>query len=276
MPSHSSINLACSRPTMPSASCSLYRRSRTPSPPGRTPPRAPRRASCGTAHKLACGAARKLKSARTTPRPGRRACPRAPAPWLSRCSRLPARRAPELLGVPQTPLTPWPCRSGSSPAAKGCDLCMQRGGSSVPRAVQTCRAYRRAAPILGAAPVTGAIWRFPLPRGSYSTHSQQHVAGLPFLTRAMPLPLQPRGGMRDKPGKPADLYHTCYCLSGLAQAQAAAGLVVGGPSNGLAPVDPLCNVRADRLAFALAHFQAQKRGEESGERGAGSSLRPPA
>lgn len=24
-----------------------------------------------------------------------------------------------------------------------------------------------------------------------------------------------RGGLRDKPGKPADLYHTCYCLSGL-------------------------------------------------------------
>jgi protein farnesyltransferase subunit beta len=29
------------------------------------------------------------------------------------------------------------------------------------------------------------------------------------------------GGLRDKPGKHADLYHTCYCLSGLAVAQHA-------------------------------------------------------
>lgn len=29
----------------------------------------------------------------------------------------------------------------------------------------------------------------------------------------------PRGGMRDKPGKPPDAYHTCYVLAGLAGAQ---------------------------------------------------------
>ncbi|KAL1924243.1 uncharacterized protein VTP21DRAFT_7278 [Calcarisporiella thermophila] len=28
-----------------------------------------------------------------------------------------------------------------------------------------------------------------------------------------------RGGMRDKPGKPVDYYHTCYCLSGLSTSQ---------------------------------------------------------
>jgi len=28
-----------------------------------------------------------------------------------------------------------------------------------------------------------------------------------------------RGGMRDKPGKSSDFYHTCYCLSGLSVAQ---------------------------------------------------------
>lgn len=33
-----------------------------------------------------------------------------------------------------------------------------------------------------------------------------------------------RGGLRDKPGKSPDYYHTCYCLSGLAQAQHASGL----------------------------------------------------
>ena len=29
----------------------------------------------------------------------------------------------------------------------------------------------------------------------------------------------PRGGLRDKPGKPPDAYHTCYVLAGLAGAQ---------------------------------------------------------
>ncbi|KAJ3399146.1 hypothetical protein HDV05_002024 [Chytridiales sp. JEL 0842] len=29
----------------------------------------------------------------------------------------------------------------------------------------------------------------------------------------------PRGGLRDKPGKSPDYYHTCYCLSGLSVAQ---------------------------------------------------------
>ena len=33
----------------------------------------------------------------------------------------------------------------------------------------------------------------------------------------------PRGGFRDKPGKPVDYYHTCYCLSGLASCQAISG-----------------------------------------------------
>ena len=34
----------------------------------------------------------------------------------------------------------------------------------------------------------------------------------------------PRGGFRDKPGKPVDYYHTCYCLSGLALCQELSGL----------------------------------------------------
>lgn len=29
---------------------------------------------------------------------------------------------------------------------------------------------------------------------------------------ALPLAQPPRGGLRDKPGKSADYYHTCYCL----------------------------------------------------------------
>jgi protein farnesyltransferase subunit beta len=63
-----------------------------------------------------------------------------------------------------------------------------------------------------------------------------------------------RGGMRDKPGKHVDYYHTCYCLSGLSSAQHASGVVVGGARNALARADPLCNVVADRVAAAAAHF----------------------
>lgn len=97
---------------------------------------------------------------------------------------------------------------------------------------------------------------------------------------------QQEGGLRDKPGIRADLYHSCYCLSGLSAAQHdAAGArlpfgssaasvargaacrrpaepleecgeatpgVFGSPSNGLPPVDVLCNVRLDRSAQFLA------------------------
>ena len=56
------------------------------------------------------------------------------------------------------------------------------------------------------------------------------------------------GGLRDKPGKGRDLYHTCYCLSGLSSAQHYGGAgVLGGPANGVERADPLVNVAASRL-----------------------------
>jgi protein farnesyltransferase subunit beta len=56
------------------------------------------------------------------------------------------------------------------------------------------------------------------------------------------------GGLRDKPGKPRDFYHTCYCLSGLASAQHAGGCgVLGPPANALARADAVLNVAASRL-----------------------------
>jgi protein farnesyltransferase subunit beta len=59
----------------------------------------------------------------------------------------------------------------------------------------------------------------------------------------------PDGGMRDKPGKARDLYHTCYCLSGLSSAQHyGGGGVLGPPHNLLARVDAALNVTSDRLA----------------------------
>lgn len=60
------------------------------------------------------------------------------------------------------------------------------------------------------------------------------------------------GGFRDKPGKPRDFYHTCYCLSGLTVCQHSCskdydspsmpGQVLGPYSNLLEPVHPLYNV----------------------------------
>jgi hypothetical protein len=97
---------------------------------------------------------------------------------------------------------------------------------------------------------------------------------------------QLKGGLRDKPGKSADYYHTCYCLSGLTAAQHMQGGGVLGPavgagrappaagdaasasgsrgprgvppskSNELAAADPLLNVVVDRLAAAQAFFRA--------------------
>ncbi|KAG0564595.1 hypothetical protein KC19_8G123800 [Ceratodon purpureus] len=37
------------------------------------------------------------------------------------------------------------------------------------------------------------------------------------------------GGLRDKPGKSPDYYHTCYCLSGLTQAQSSASHRINAP-----------------------------------------------
>lgn len=66
--------------------------------------------------------------------------------------------------------------------------------------------------------------------------------------------LQPKGGLRDKPGKPPDFYHTCYCLSGLAAAQQYSGVVLGPATNALPEADPLCNVLTTKLAAARLLF----------------------
>ena len=39
---------------------------------------------------------------------------------------------------------------------------------------------------------------------------------------------QRNGGLRDKPSKPRDFYHTCYCLSGLSVAQHYGGGAIVG------------------------------------------------
>ena len=67
----------------------------------------------------------------------------------------------------------------------------------------------------------------------------------------------PKGGLRDKPGKPPDYYHTCYCLSGLSSAQHAAGWVLGPQENALERADALCNVLEGRLAEARRFFDLE-------------------
>ena len=70
-----------------------------------------------------------------------------------------------------------------------------------------------------------------------------------------------KGGLRDKPGKPPDYYHTCYCLSGLSVAQHAPGGtgVLGADGNELAATDLLINVVEPKAAAARAHFGALPR-----------------
>ncbi|XP_041969085.1 protein farnesyltransferase subunit beta [Aricia agestis] len=67
----------------------------------------------------------------------------------------------------------------------------------------------------------------------------------------------PQGGLIDKPGKPHDLYHTCYTLSGLSIAQhgtcAGDPFIVGSPRNELNRVHPLHNI-GPHLAYNAMHY----------------------
>lgn len=72
------------------------------------------------------------------------------------------------------------------------------------------------------------------------------------------------GGLRDKPGKARDYYHTCYCLSGLSTAQRSLSKRLGAlplPSSVLGPFDnlleathPLCNVVLEKYVYARMFF----------------------
>ena len=67
------------------------------------------------------------------------------------------------------------------------------------------------------------------------------------------------GGLRDKPGKPADFYHSCYALSGLAALQFPLNgfeenRVLGHRSNRLEANCVLYNNLVDRVLFAREYF----------------------
>ncbi|KAG8077833.1 hypothetical protein GUJ93_ZPchr0007g4409 [Zizania palustris] len=75
------------------------------------------------------------------------------------------------------------------------------------------------------------------------------------------------GGLRDKPGKNRDHYHSCYCLSGLSVSQYSAMVdsdacplpqhVLGPYSNLLEPIHPLYNVVLDKYHTAYEFFSSE-------------------
>jgi protein farnesyltransferase subunit beta len=72
------------------------------------------------------------------------------------------------------------------------------------------------------------------------------------------------GGLRDKPSKGRDFYHSCYCLSGLSIAQHFGGMATNDPTT---PLDetptrvhathPCFNIRMERVEFILDHVQSK-------------------
>ena len=69
------------------------------------------------------------------------------------------------------------------------------------------------------------------------------------------------GGLRDKPGKSRDYYHSCYALSGLSIAQrfhlprkGGAAQVFGDPENLLEPTSAVFNIGMSKLRSTLDHF----------------------
>lgn len=70
----------------------------------------------------------------------------------------------------------------------------------------------------------------------------------------------PSGGLRDKPGKSADFYHSCYALSGVSCSQYQANgsaLVVGDQGNLLARSDVYYNVCLEKAERKCSFFESQ-------------------
>uniref|UniRef100_A0A8D8CKL0 Protein farnesyltransferase subunit beta n=1 Tax=Culex pipiens TaxID=7175 RepID=A0A8D8CKL0_CULPI len=69
---------------------------------------------------------------------------------------------------------------------------------------------------------------------------------------------RPSGGLIDKPGKPADLYHTCYTLSGISVAQhcetSCPPLIFGHADNELLPTHPVHNIPPKAVLDAYKYF----------------------
>ena len=67
------------------------------------------------------------------------------------------------------------------------------------------------------------------------------------------------GGLRDKPSKSRDFYHSCYCLSGLAVAQhysCGPHYADSDDTNRLPRTHPVYNLRVEHVRRILQHFEA--------------------
>ncbi|XP_018568931.1 protein farnesyltransferase subunit beta [Anoplophora glabripennis] len=66
----------------------------------------------------------------------------------------------------------------------------------------------------------------------------------------------PSGGLLDKPGKPRDIFHTCYTISGLSVAQHFLNErhILGPTRNSITCTHPLYNIRPDIVRKALLYY----------------------
>lgn len=83
----------------------------------------------------------------------------------------------------------------------------------------------------------------------------------------------PGGGLRDKPSKSADYYHTCYSLSGVSVSQwnvDGSSVVVGAGSNQLLRSDAYYNVGLEKAERKTAYFEAAGAIEVKGKEVKGS------
>mmetsp|Transcript_19002 Transcript_19002/g.42523 ORF Transcript_19002/g.42523 Transcript_19002/m.42523 type:complete len:422 (+) Transcript_19002:48-1313(+) len=86
------------------------------------------------------------------------------------------------------------------------------------------------------------VWFAPSPLQTYVFLACQH----------------PNGGLRDKPGKAADFYHTCYSLSGVSAAQHLQDdvSVLGSEKNELARTNVFYNVLEQKALRKCAYFDS--------------------
>lgn len=87
------------------------------------------------------------------------------------------------------------------------------------------------------------LWFSPEPLQTYVLLACQH----------------PSGGLRDKPGKSADFYHTCYSLSGMSVSQYhvdGSSMVVGDAKNKLLRSDAFYNVGFEKGHRKSAYFES--------------------
>ena len=73
---------------------------------------------------------------------------------------------------------------------------------------------------------------------------------------------EPSGGLRDKPSKPRDFYHSCYNLSGLSVSQHVLSedgvpVVYGHEKNVLNPSHPTLNIEVNKALKIIDHFQSK-------------------